>query len=106
MRRLMFSILVAMIASISSMDIMAKTTAVKHVFGVHGLSCPFCAVGIQKTFKKIKGVQSTDVSLKNNTVTLKTNKGICFTDSELKKLLGKTGFTFHGIIEQPDSCKK
>lgn len=82
-----------------------STGASKHVFGVHGLSCPFCVIGIKKTFKKIAGVRSVEVSMKNNTVTLNTDKGICFTEKESKVIFGKTGFSYHGIISQPKSCQ-
>ena len=82
-----------------------KTIATKHVFGVHGLSCPFCAIGIKKTFKKVKGVQSVNVSLKNGTVTVYTRKGVCFSKKELKALFAKTGFSYHGTLVKPKSCK-
>jgi len=82
-----------------------KPGTVTHVFGVHGLACPFCAIGIKKTFKKVKGVQSVKVSLKHNIVTVYTNKGICFSKDELKSLFAKTGFTYHGIVKQPKNCR-
>jgi len=78
--------------------------AVRHVFGVHGLSCPFCAVGIKKTFKKIKGVQSVKVSLKHKRVTVYTNKGICFSDNRLKKIFSNAGFSYHGTLSKPKNC--
>lgn len=81
-----------------------KPAIVKHVFGVHGLSCPFCAIGIKKTFKKVKGVQSVNVSLKNGTVTVYTKKGICFSKKELEALFAKTGFSYHGTVVKPKSC--
>jgi len=77
---------------------------VKHVFGVHGLSCPFCVIGVKKTFKKIQGVRSVDVSLKNNTVTVYTVKGKCFSDQELKALFNQAGFSYHGTISKPKTC--
>ncbi len=83
-----------------------KLTFAKHVFGVHGLSCPFCAVGIKKTFMKIKGVRSVDVSLKSNRVTVYTDKGMCFSDKDLKNIFSKAGFSYHGIISNPKNCSK
>ncbi len=83
-----------------------KPTVVKHVFGVHGLSCPFCVIGMKKTLKKINGVQSVEVSLKHSTVTVFTDKGICFSEEELKKLFSKAGFSYHGTISIPEECKK
>jgi len=83
-----------------------ESVTAKHVFGVHGLSCPFCVIGIKKTFKKIKGVQSIEVSLKHNTVTILTDKGLCFSDEELIKIFSKAGFSYHGTALQPDVCRK
>ena len=82
-----------------------QPVATKHVFGVHGLACPFCAVGVKKTFNKVKGVQSVKVSLKNKTVTVYTHKGVCFSKKELKALFAKTGFSYHGTLVKPKSCK-
>ena len=84
----------------------SEQTVTKHVFGVHGLSCPFCVAGVKKIFKKIKGVQSVDVSLKNKTVTVYTDKGICFTEKELKSLFSKAGFTYHGTMVSTKDCDK
>lgn len=78
----------------------------KHVFGVRGLACPFCAIGIKKTFMKIKGVRSVNVSLKQSRVTIYTDKGICFSDKELKQIFSKAGFSYHGTISKPKSCGK
>jgi len=88
------------------MQLAAKQpAATKFVFGVHGLSCPFCAVGIKNTFKKVSGVQSVSVSLKNGTVTVYTKKGICFSKKELKAIFAKTGFSYHGTLVKPKNCK-
>jgi len=112
MKRLLFSLLIPFLALSLSMETMAATpnptskpVTVKHVFGVHGLSCSFCAVGIKKTFKKIKGVQSVDVSLKHGNVTVYTSKDICFSKKELKRLFKKSGVTYHGTVVKPKSCK-
>jgi len=84
----------------------SKSAIVKHVFGVHGMSCPFCVIGIKKTFKKIKGVRSVDVSLKHKTVTVYTHKGRCFSEKELKQIFNKTGFSYHGTVLKPKDCGK
>ena len=113
MKRLFFMLLVPLLSLPLATNVMAANTpqsknpaVVRHVFGVHGLACPFCAIGIKKTFKKIDGVQSVEVSLKHKQVTVFTNEGVCFSQKELKSLFEKTGFTYHGTIEQPKSCGK
>ena len=83
-----------------------KPIEMKHVVGVHGLSCPFCVIGVKKTLVKMKGVKSVEVSLKHKTVTIYTNKGVCFSDKELKKIFANAGFSYHGTILRPEGCKK
>ena len=110
MKRNLSLLIAAAILSLATTVMAADTNqsnqpvANKYVLGVHGLSCPFCAIGIKKTFKKISGVQSVEVSLKSHTVTVNIDSGVCFTDHELKKIFNKTGFTYHGIVEKPTTC--
>lgn len=109
MKRLLLSLLISLLTLASSASAMTapttKPVATKHVFGVHGLSCSFCAIGIKKTFKKMKGVQSVSVSLKNGTVTVYTNKSVCFSKKELKALFDKTGFSYNGTLVKPKGCQ-
>jgi len=56
-----------------------------HIFSILGLSCPFCVVGIKKTFEKIDGVKSVDASLSEKTVTVQTELGICFFARKIKR---------------------
>lgn len=113
MKRLLITLLIPLFVVMFSTAVMADNShtdkqpvGAKHVFGVHGMTCPFCVVGIKKTFKKIKGVQSVDVSLKHHKVTVYTDKGVCFSKTELKKIFEQAGFSYHGTAEQPDSCEQ
>lgn len=104
-------VLMTCVALLSSSFVMAADSNTniqskgKYVLGVHGLSCPFCVIGIQKTFNKVPGVKSVDVSLKKNTVTIVVDDGICFSDQTLKSTFGKTGFSYHGIVTKPKGCR-
>jgi len=111
MKRILITFLIPVLALLLSSGAItadantkSEPSAAKHVFGVHGLACAFCAIGVKKVFKKMKGVQSVKVSLKYKEVTVYTNKGICFSKSELKSLFAKTGFTYHGTVKQPKNC--
>lgn len=113
MKRLLYLLLIPFLIFSSIMPALAvQSTSAKempsilekHVFGVHGLSCPFCSIGIKKTFLKIKGVEKAEVDSKNGSVTVYTKKGICFSHQELKKIFNRSGFTYHGTAEQPKSC--
>lgn len=83
-----------------------NTEETKHVFGVHGLSCPFCVIGVKNTFKKIKGVESVSVNMNESNVTVYTQSGICFSNKQLTQIFNDAGFTYHGTVEQPAECDK
>lgn len=62
-----------------------------------GLACPYCAYGIEKKFKAIKGVKNIDVDLKKGLVKVSTEKNITFNDKQLTTLFSDSGFTFRSI---------
>lgn len=68
---------------------------------VDGLSCPFCAYGIEKKLKKTAGVKSVDVDLERGVVTVKTGEGATLTEPQLKRLVKEAGFTLKSLSEKP-----
>jgi len=68
---------------------------------VDGLSCPFCAYGIEKKLKKTAGVKSVDVDLERGVVTVKTGEGATLSEPQLKRLVKEAGFTLKSLSEKP-----
>ncbi|PCI63322.1 MAG: hypothetical protein COB35_01305 [Gammaproteobacteria bacterium] len=62
-----------------------------------GLACPYCAYGIEKKFKAIKGVKHIDVDLKKGLVKISSEKTVKFSEQQLKTLFSDSGFTYRSI---------
>lgn len=60
---------------------------------VDGLSCPFCAYGIEKKIKKIEGVEDVRVDIKSGNVTVIYKDRKSFTRERLNKAVRDAGFT-------------
>ncbi len=77
---------------------------VKVTAKVDGLSCPFCAYGIEKKIKKIKGVEEIRVDIKNGSITVKYRDEKFFDRIRLNKAIRDAGFT-PGRIMVPKKTK-
>jgi len=64
---------------------------------VDGLACPYCAYGIEKKFKKIKGVTAIDVDLKKGIVIVCALNSVKFNDKQLTQLFEDSGFTYRSM---------
>ena len=60
---------------------------------VHGLSCPFCAYGLEKNLKSIEGVENVVISVSESAATLSVPKDKEPTKKRLKKVVKDAGFT-------------
>lgn len=72
------------------------------VVEVEGLSCPFCAYGIEKKFVEREEVDSVFVALEENEVRLWLKPDFELTDAEVKETVEKAGFTPGPIRRPPD----
>ena len=64
---------------------------------VNGLVCAFCAIGIEKTFRKQPAVEGIKVDLENKRVTIDTKPGQNLDDATITKLLTNSGYSVTGI---------
>ena len=67
-----------------------------------GLACPYCAYGIEKKFKAIKGVDEVDVALKEGVVKVTAAADVNFNDKQLSTLFNDAGFTYKGINKKTE----
>ena len=88
MKKLFISLMVTPLLSLVSLPIFAKEIQMK----VNGMTCEFCAKGIEKTFKKEKGVTGVKVDLDNKIVSVSTAEGVDISDERLKKLITDAGY--------------
>src|SRR5258708_16670357 len=68
-------------------------------FTVVGLSCPFCAYGIEKRLRhEITGLDSLGLEFQRGAVTLEVHDGAQVTDDQLRAVVRKAGFSVQGDI--------
>ncbi len=59
---------------------------------VNGLSCPFCAYGLEKKLKNFDGVTDIAVLLEEGTVQLKLAEGTRLSKKQIQKAVKNAGF--------------
>lgn len=64
---------------------------------VDGLSCPFCAYGIEKKLGAVKGVQRVEVDIASGTVTVTMAEGAALDEASAKKAVRDAGFSVRGL---------
>jgi len=72
-------------------------TSQKAMIQVDGLSCPFCAYGLEKNLKKVNGIESVDIDMKTGKATVIIKSDMQVDDQALRKAVKKAGFTARGI---------
>lgn len=66
---------------------------VKYVLGVDGLSCPFCAFGLEKKLKKVKNVQSVSIDMNKGQVLVTAKADSTVEKDDLRKAVKDAGFS-------------
>jgi len=87
---------VAPLSSAFAADITGRTIAIQ----VDGLSCPFCAYGLEKHLKKINGVKGVKINMKSGKAIVALKSGAQVDDAALSEAVKKAGFTARGITRQ------
>lgn len=77
---------------------------VYHV-GVDGLSCPFCAYGIEKQLQKLDGVKAVEVDLKMGNVVVTMHDGKALGQTQAEQAVKKAGFTVRSFDQTLEKTK-
>ena len=64
---------------------------------VNGISCPFCAYGIEKKLGAREGVESVEVRLDEGAVIVRTRPGGELTEERARKAVEAAGFGLQGF---------
>lgn len=64
---------------------------------VNGLSCPFCAYGIEKKLGALEAVHSVEVRLDEGAVIVGTRPGLALTEERARKAVEAAGFGLQGF---------
>lgn len=71
------------------------TAQVEYVIGVEGLSCPFCAYGLQKKLKAVDGVQSVSIDMNKGLAVISAGQEIA--EKEIRQAVKEAGFTMSSL---------
>jgi len=86
----------APIASVSAQEAGVSSATIR----VDGLSCPFCAYGLEKHLKKIAGVEGVDINMKDGKAIVHLKPDTRVDDAALKAAVKKAGFSARGITRK------
>jgi len=86
-------LLTAPVTIVSAQDVEVQAVIIQ----VDGLSCPFCAYGLEKNLKKVSGVGNVDINMKTGKATVELEPGSKVGDNELRQAVEKAGFTAREI---------
>jgi len=86
-------LLAAPIAAVTAQERNAPSATIV----VDGLSCPFCAYGLEKHLKKIRGVKAVEINMKQGEATVRWQQGVAVDDAALRAAVKKAGFTAREI---------
>jgi len=76
----------------SAFPLFAESDTQKIMIKVEGLYCPFCAYGLEKQLKKIKGFKKVEVNLKHGIAELHIKQGVTVTDAAIQTAVEDAGF--------------
>lgn len=64
---------------------------------VDGMSCPFCAYGLEKRLRSLPAVDSLAVRVGDGLVQIREKDGHRLTDEELRREVARAGFTLRDV---------
>ncbi len=91
MRKFFLSLFVALVFFAYPLTALAEAAAV--TVRVDGLSCPFCAYGLEKKIKKMEGVEDLEIDLKGGKVEISFKDREYVHVEKVAKAVRDAGFT-------------
>lgn len=71
----------------------ATAEVTKAVISVDGMSCPFCAFGVEKKLRSVAGAERVEVTMKDGTATLIAEEGESIELGQIGPAVEAAGFT-------------
>lgn len=75
----------------------AAAAAERYRLRVDGLTCPFCAYGIEKRLLKLDGVASVETHVADGVVVVSMDEGARLTEAAARRAVQDAGFTLEGF---------
>ncbi len=89
----MKNLLIVIILIVSTMAYGQKETNDLFTVKVDGLGCAFCAVGLEKSLQKNKGIENIKIELETGTLTFETAHTRRLQSADVVELVEKAGYT-------------
>lgn len=70
---------------------------------VLGLSCPFCAYGVEQKVTKLEGVENLEVVLESGIATITVEEGADISNETLRRTVDEAGFEVAAIVRSFES---
>jgi len=77
----------------------------KYVVGVDGLSCPFCAFGLEKKLKKVENVESISIDMDKGQAVVIAKAGAIIKEEDLRKAVKEAGFSVSSLEKVESDTK-
>jgi mercuric ion binding protein len=90
--RTLMSILL-LLMSLSILPAPGQAEITRAVVAVEGMSCPFCAFGVEKKLKAVGGVRDVTVDMGRSTATLAADEGKSLDTGQINAAVKASGFT-------------
>ena len=91
------ALLCAVVILFSGAELLAKEATQKVIIKVEGLYCPFCSYGIEKQLKKIEGVKSVQINIKEGTAEIEFKPGVKISEKSILTAVEDAGFDLEGV---------
>lgn len=106
-KRKYFGLVLILFFILSSVSpIYAQSDTQKIMIKVEGLYCPFCAYGLEKNLKKLKGFKKVEVNLKHGVAELHIEPGVTVTDKAIQQAVEDAGFDTASIERRQNGVKQ
>jgi len=92
-----FIILLAMLV-VLTVPLTARAKETRVTISVDGLSCPFCAYGLEKKLKKVEGVEDLTIDIESGQVNMTFKDRGDYDEGVLRKAVRDSGFTPRKIV--------
>lgn len=92
--------MMVMVLALCWLALPARAAGPVYELRVDGLSCPFCAYGIEKRLNQLEGVAGLDTRVEDGIVEVIMEEGESLERSEAEAAVDEAGFTLGGFAER------
>jgi len=100
MRIFRFLLIVGLLLATPVTSVSAQDASEMATIQVDGLSCPFCAYGLEKHLKRIAGVKGVEINMKDGQAVVHLKSDARVDNATLRQAVKKAGFTARDITRQ------